>query len=82
MEKEREKQMRTEAKATAGVLLLIILFWILAGFGVYHLHITLWHMPLWVITGCVGTWIFAVALVYLLVTRIFVHMDLEDGPRE
>lgn len=79
MRKEREKQIRDEAKATFVVLIFIIVFWILAGFGVSYLHITLWHMPLWVITGCIGTWIFAVILVYLLVSRVFVDMDLEDG---
>lgn len=81
MQNEREKQIRHEAKATSVVLLFIIVFWILAGFGVSHLHITLWHMPLWVITGCIGTWVFAVMLVYLLITRVFVDMDLEDGSK-
>lgn len=82
MGKEREKQIRTEAQATFVVLLLVILFWIVAGFGVSYLHITVWHMPLWVLTGCIGTWIFAVLLVYLLITRIFYDMDLEDGAHD
>lgn len=79
MRQNREKQIRLEAKATFMALLLIILFWIAAGFGVSHWKITVFHMPLWVITGCIGTWVFAVTLVYLLVTRVFVDMELEDG---
>lgn len=77
MRRDEEKQIRKEAKATLAVLLWIIAFWLVAGFGAAQLEVTLWHMPLWVLTGCVGTWLFAVGLVYFLVTRVCKEMELE-----
>lgn len=78
MREIREFQIRREAAATLAVLLLIILFWLVAGFGAAQIDLVVWSLPLWVITGCIGTWIFAIALVYLLITKVFVDMDLED----
>lgn len=78
MRKDCERQIRKEAKATLAVLLLIVAFWLAAGFGVARLDITLWHMPLWVFTGCIGTWLFAVGLVYFLVAKVCKDMELND----
>ena len=77
-QKDKWKQMNKEAKASGLALLTIIIFWILAGFGVAQLHITLAHTPLWVITGCLGTWIFAVLLVAWMMKYVFKDFELDD----
>lgn len=82
MNRGRHEQIKTEAAATCGVLLAIILFWIAAGFGASYLPITIWHMPLWVITGCVGTWLFAILMTRWLIASVFADMDLEDGEKD
>ena len=59
---DKMRQIDREAKASGLAALAIILFWIVAGFGVSRLDITVFHFPLWAITGCIGTWLFAIAL--------------------
>lgn len=78
MQQEQERQIRKEAKATVAVLLLVVAFWLVAGFGVARFDVTLWHMPLWVVTGCIGTWLFAVGLVYFLIEKVCRDMELEN----
>lgn len=77
--KEKFQQMKKEAKATVVVLVLIVLFWMVAGFGVDRLHITVGYTPLWVITGCIGTWLFSIGAVIWLVKKVFQDFDLDDG---
>ena len=69
--KEKFDQAAREAKAVRVGLILIILFWIISGFGVSRLEITVWHTPLWVITGCVGTWVFSIVRVTWIVKKGF-----------
>ena len=45
--------------------------------GVSRLDITVFHFPLWAITGCIGTWLFAIALSVWLVARVFRNFDWE-----
>ena len=47
-------------------------------FGVSKLHITVFHTPLWAITGCIGTWIFSIIVVVYLMKRVFKDFDLEE----
>ena len=75
-------QVRKEAKATGLALLAIIIFWIIAGFGAATLDIKIFRLPLWVITSCFGTWLFGVAIVWFLITKVFKDMDLEDTEDE
>ena len=79
--KEKFDQAAREAKAVRVGLILIILFWIISGFGVSRLEITVWHTPLWVITGCVGTWVFSIVLVTWIVKKYskILRLDEEDG---
>lgn len=80
--KEKLRQIARETKAVLWALLAIILFWIVAGLGVSKLDITVFHTPLWAITGCVGTWIFSVIVVVFLVKHVFRDFDLEDEEDE
>lgn len=76
--KEKFEQIVREAKAVLWALLAIIVFWIVAGLGISRLDITVFHTPLWVITGCIGTWIFSIIVVVFLMKRIFKDFDLEE----
>ncbi len=78
---EKYQQIRHEAASTGLVLAAIILFWCLAGFGAAALDIKIFHLPLWVVTSCLGTWLLAVVLVHLLIKKVFKDMDLEDDDR-
>lgn len=76
--KEKFKQINKEAKATILVLVLIILFWTVSGIGVSRFNLTIFHTPLWIITGCIGTWLFSIAAVIWLVKKVFRDFDLEE----
>ncbi len=75
---EKYDQANKEAKAVGIGLILIIVFWIAAGFGVSCLNINIGHTPLWVITGCIGTWVFAILLVTWMVKKVFKDFDLDE----
>lgn len=80
--REKFQQINKEAKATLLVLLLVILFWTISGIGVSRLNITIFHTPLWAITGCIGTWLFSVVAVWVLVKKVFKNFDLEEEEEE
>lgn len=80
--REKFQQVNKEAKATLLVLLLVILFWTISGIGVSRLNITIFHTPLWAITGCIGTWLFSVVAVWVLVKKVFKNFDLEEEEEE
>ena len=76
--KEKYRQIRKEAGACVIALVVLIVFWAIAGFGVSHLNITVCHTPLWAITGCLGTWIFSILAVWWLIKRVFRDFDLDE----
>lgn len=80
--KDKLKQINREARWVLYATIAIILFWVIAGFGVSALDITIFHTPLWAITGCIGTWVFAIALVCWLMKHIFRDFSLDDGDEE
>lgn len=75
---DKFKQIAKEAKAVLWALLAIIIFWIVAGLGISRLDITIFHTPLWVITGCVGTWVFSIVIVVFLMKHVFKDFSLEE----
>lgn len=80
--KDKFHQINKEAKACGIALLLIIVFWVIAGFGVDALKITVFHTPLWAITGCVGTWVFSVVLVIIMVKKVFKDFNLDEDEED
>lgn len=79
-EKEKYLQIRREAMWTGITLLVLIIFWMLAGFGLADVDIKVFGLPLWAVAGTFGVWIFAMVLVKLLTTFVFKDIDLEtDG---
>lgn len=77
-QKEKYQQIKREARACIIALVLIIAFWAIAGLGVSKLGITVFHTPLWAITGCIGTWIFSVVLIWWIIKKVFKDFDLDE----
>ena len=77
-EKEKYRQVCREAAATGIALLILIVFWLFAGFGLSDSAATVFRLPLWAATSTVGVWIFAIALVWGLTKFVFRDMDLEE----
>ncbi len=77
-EKEKYRQVCREAAATGIALLVLIVFWLFAGFGLSGSTVTIFHLPLWAAASTVGVWIFAIVLVGVLTKFVFVDMDLEE----
>lgn len=76
---EQFRQANHEAKVTCYATLAVILFWIAAGFGLSGLEITLWDTPVWVIGGCIGTWLFAIAVAFWLAEHVIQDADSKDN---
>ncbi len=74
-------QANREAKATCVALAVIVVVWILGGFGLASSGIELFHTPLWVFGGCVLPWIAAVVAAVVLSRRVFRDFDLDGVVR-
>ena len=76
----REKLARTtrEAKPTVVALAVIVCVWLVGGFGLAGVDVRVLGTPLWIVAGCVGTWIAAVVAAVVLAKRVFVDFSLED----
>ncbi len=76
--KEKLQQANREARGAVIALFLTVIVWIVAGFGVSSLDIVIFNTPLWIITGCFGTWIFAVVAAIYLSKFVFKDVDLDE----
>ena len=76
--KQKHEQANREALATVAALAVTIVVWVVCGFGLSGLDVQLFHTPLWVIGGTIGTWICAIAVSVVLAKRFFVGFDLDD----
>ncbi len=79
--KEKFVQMNKEAKATWIVAAIVIIFWWVAGFGVYGAFgsgFTIFGMPAWFVLSCFGSWILSIVLVAYLIKGVFKDFDLDD----
>ena len=77
-EKEKYRQVCREAAATGIALLILIVFWLFAGFGLSGSTVTIFWLPLWAAASTVGVWLFAIVLVWVLTKWVFKDMDLGD----
>lgn len=73
------RQANREAKATVVALVLTVIAWAVLGFGVAPLNIEVFHTPLWIVTGTVGTWVFAIIVAVVMSKRVIVDVDLDDA---
>lgn len=76
--RQKHEQANREAIATIVALAVTIVVWIVCGFGLSGLDVTLLHTPLWVVGGTVGTWICSIVVVVVLAKRFFVGFDLDE----
>ena len=79
--KEKLKQANKEAKAAVVALILTVIVWVVSGFGIAPLNITVFNTPLWIITGCFVTWIFAIFAAVFMSKFVFKDIDLDDGEK-
>lgn len=75
---DKFRQANREAIATVVAAVAVIVFWCIAGFGLADVNISIWHTPLWVWGGCVGTWLFSILVVFILTEKVFVNFDLDS----
>ena len=78
--KQKHEQANKEALATVIGLAVTIAVWCIFGFGLAGLDIELFHTPLWVIGGTVGTWICSIVVAVVLAKKVFMGFDLDDEP--
>ena len=75
---DKFRQANKEALATCVATVAVIVFWWVAGFGLADSKVTICATPLWVWGGCVGTWLFACAVVLFLTKYVFKDFSLDD----
>lgn len=75
---DKFRQANREAKSTILATLAVIVFWLLAGFGLAGINVTIFHTPLWVVGGCIGTWLFAILVSIYLADYVFKDIDLDE----
>ena len=76
--KQKHKQANREALATVIALGITIVVWIVCGFGLSAFDITVFHTPLWIIGGTIGTWVCAIVVSVMLARRFFIGFELDD----
>lgn len=76
--KQKHEQANREALATVVALVVTIVVWIACGFGLAGLDVQVFHTPLWVVGGTIGTWVCAIVASVVLAKRFFVGFDLDD----
>ncbi len=76
--KEKFRQINKEALYTVYAVVAIIIFWTISGLGVSKTGIMIGNTPLWFLTGCLGTWIFASLLVWWMIGRVYKDFDLDE----
>ena len=79
---EKYQQIRREAVYTGLALLVLILFWCGAGFGLSGVEYEIFGLPLWAVTSSIGVWFFAIVLVKLLLRFVFRDMSLDEEKKE
>ena len=78
--KQKHAQANREARATVVALTITIAVWAVCGFGLSGLDVQIFHTPLWVVGGTIGTWVCSIIVVVVLAKKIFLNYDLDDEP--
>lgn len=76
--RDKMKQANREAKATLVALAFIVAVWLICGFGLSGSDVEVFHTPIWIIGGTLGTWAAAIVAAAVLGKRVFVDFDLDD----
>lgn len=75
---DKMKQAHREACAAVIALVATILVWIALGFGLSGTNLEVFHTPLWIVGGTLGTWIFSIIVVVVMARYIFVDFSFDD----
>ena len=70
-EAEKFSLVKREAIYTGLALVGLIIFWLIAGFGLSSIDVKIFHLPLWAVAGSIGVWIFAIFISYVLSHKLF-----------
>lgn len=76
--RERMRQANKEARTTLIGVAVVVVCWLVFGFGLYHVDITILSTPLWIIMGCLGTWVVAMVVSIILATRVIEDCPLDE----
>ena len=76
--KQKHEQASKEALVTVVALAITIAVWCICGFGLAGLDIQVFHTPLWVIGGTLGTWVCSIVIVVVLSKKFFVDFGLDE----
>ena len=79
--KDKMQEANREALISLVGLGIIIVAWLIGGFGLASLDISFAGLPLWVIGGTFLPWIVSIVLAVLFATKLFRNFDLnsEEG---
>ena len=80
--REKMAQANREAKATVVALVIVVVVWIAAGFGLSAFDVEVFGTPIWVFGGTLGTWIAAIVAAVVLGRRVFADFDLDEEERD
>lgn len=75
-EAEKFSLVKREAVYTGIALVGLIIFWLIAGFGLANSDVKIFHLPLWAVAGSIGVWLFAICASYILSRKLFKDIDL------
>lgn len=75
---QKMRQANREAAFAVGALAATVFVWVLLGYGLEWCPITVFGLPLWVVAGCMGTWLFAIAVAVVFSSHVMVDCDLDD----
>ena len=73
---------KREAIYTGLALVGLIIFWLIAGFGMSSSDAKIFHLPLWAVLGTIGVWFVAIAISFVLSKILFRDVDLEGTDDE
>ena len=73
---------KREAIYTGIALIGLIIFWLIAGFGLSTSEIKIFHLPIWAVASTVGVWLFAIVISAILSKILFKNVDLGGADDE
>ncbi len=76
--REKLKQADREARAAIIGLVVTIVVWALLGFGVAQTGIVVFSTPLWVITGCIGTFVCAIVVAIVMAKVVMKDVGFDE----
>ena len=75
---QKMAQATREAKATVVALAVIIVAWIVLGFGLSGIDVQVFQLPIWVVGGTLGVFVVSVVVAAVLRYAVLADFDLDD----